>query len=39
MERIPCRSGGPRTLALPLPRLPALVAAPLPRPAGVEVPA
>ena len=37
MERIPRRSGGPRTLALP--RLPALVAAPLPRPAGVEVPA
>jgi hypothetical protein len=38
MERTPRRSGGPRTLALPLPRLPALVAAPpLPRPAGVEV--
>jgi hypothetical protein len=37
MKRIPSRSDGPRTLALPLPRLPALVAAPLPRPAGVEV--
>ena len=39
MERIPCPSGGLRTLALPLPHLPALGAAPLPRPAGVDVPA
>ena len=39
MERIPRRSGGPRTLALPLPRLPAFFAMPLPRPAGVQVPA
>jgi hypothetical protein len=39
MERIPSRSGGPRTLALPLPRLPVLVAAPLPGLSGVDVPA
>jgi hypothetical protein len=39
-ERMPRRSSAPRTQALPLPRLSALVAAPpLPCPAGVEVPA
>ena len=38
MEYIRRRSGS-RTLALPLPRLPALVAAPLRRPSGVDVPA
>jgi len=37
MGRITGRSGRPRTLALPRP--PALVAAPLPRPAGVDAPA
>jgi len=39
MAGIPCRSGGPRTVVLPLRRLPALVATPLSRPAGMGVPA
>ena len=39
MERSTRRLGGPSTLALPLPRLSALLAAPLPRPAGVDAPA